>query len=77
MNNDTFSEEDSVAFEEPLMSQVVQQEALTKLLIEKEDIHQRWVFRDGEDRINLVTGKEKFYVFFSILSPLWFFSNHC
>jgi hypothetical protein len=25
------------------MSQVVQQEALTKLLIEKGDIHQRWV----------------------------------
>lgn len=35
MNNDTFSEEDSVAFEEPLMSQVIQQEALTRLLVEK------------------------------------------
>ena len=35
MNNDTFSEEDSVSFEELLMSQVVQQEALTRLLVEK------------------------------------------
>ena len=35
MDNDAFSEEDSVPFEELLMSQVIQQEALTRLLIEK------------------------------------------
>ena len=36
-----------VSFEELLMSQVVQQEALTRLLIEK-GYYQRGVFKDGE-----------------------------
>jgi hypothetical protein len=37
-----------VSFEELLMSQVVQQEALTGLLIEKGRIHRRGVWGDGE-----------------------------
>ena len=37
-----------VSFEEPLMSQVVQQEALTRFLVEKGNIHQRGAFGDGE-----------------------------
>jgi hypothetical protein len=37
-----------VSFKELLMSQVFQQEALTRLLVEEVDIDQRGVFRDGE-----------------------------
>ena len=37
-----------VSFEEPLMSQVVQQEALTRFLVEKGNIHQGGVSGDGE-----------------------------
>jgi hypothetical protein len=38
-----------VTFEELLLSQVVQQEALTRLLVEKGGIQQRCVHGDGED----------------------------
>jgi hypothetical protein len=37
-----------VSFKELLMSQVVQQEALTKLLVEKGNIHRRGVTGDGK-----------------------------
>jgi hypothetical protein len=35
LNNNAFSEEDFVSFEELLMSHVVSQEALTRLLVKK------------------------------------------
>jgi len=52
-----------VSFEELLMSQVVQQEALTRLLVEK-DIHQKRVFEmvrvvDGEMKRWKKKGSEK------------------
>jgi hypothetical protein len=44
----TLKSKQIVSFEELLISQVVQQEALTRLLMEKGNIHKGGVFGDGE-----------------------------